>query len=168
MIHKLYEASAAGVRVELLVRGISCLIPQVPDQSENIEQRGIVDRDLEHARVYVFGNGGEEKVFIASSDWMARNLDRRVEVGFPLLDPKIRAEVRHLLDLQRQDNVKSRDFHNNFIGHDDKNAPQVRAQLATYEYLKKLKPAAKNAATKAAPVSKAAPKKAATKKPTAK
>jgi polyphosphate kinase len=129
----------------------------VPDQSENIEQRGIVDRYLEHARVYVFGNGGEEKVFIASSDWMARNLDRRVEVGFPLLDPKIRAEVRYLLDLQRQDNVKSRDFHNNFIGHGDKNAPQVRAQLATYEYLKKLKSGTKasKSTTTAAPKSSA-------------
>ncbi|SMB95287.1 Polyphosphate kinase [Hymenobacter roseosalivarius DSM 11622] len=163
MIHKLYEASAAGVRVELLVRGISCLIPQVAGQSENIEQRGLVDRYLEHARVYVFGNDGDEKVFVASSDWMARNLDRRVEVGFPILDPKIRAEVRHLLDLQRQDNVKSRDFYNNFIGQDDKKAPQVRAQLATYEYLKKLSKArtAEKAPTK--PASKKAPRK----KPTA-
>lgn len=137
IIRKLYEASEAGVRIELLVRGVSCLIPEVAGQSENIQQRGLVDRYLEHARVYVFGNGGEEKVYVASADWMARNLDRRVEVAFPILDAELRAEVRLLLDLQRHDNVKSRDFHNQFIGADDPTAPPVRAQLETYEYLKK-------------------------------
>ncbi|WP_022821831.1 polyphosphate kinase 1 [Hymenobacter norwichensis] len=138
MILKLYEASEAGVRVELLIRGISCLIPGVPGQSSNISQRGIVDRYLEHARVYVFGNGGEEKIYVASSDWMARNLDRRVEVAFPILQDDLRKEVRHLLDLQRQDNVKSRDWQNNFLSADSPNAPQVRAQSDTYAYLKKL------------------------------
>ncbi|TGD81572.1 polyphosphate kinase 1 [Hymenobacter wooponensis] len=138
MILKLYEASQAGVRIELLIRGISCVIPDLPGQSENISQRGLVDRYLEHARVYVFGNGGHEKVYVASSDWMARNLDRRVEVAFPILQDDLRAEVRHLLDLQRQDNVKSRDCHNNFIGQDDVEAGKVRAQFETYEYLKKL------------------------------
>ncbi|WP_400193285.1 polyphosphate kinase 1 [Hymenobacter sp. B81] len=136
MIRKLYEASRAGVRVELLIRGISCLVPGVPGQSETISQRGIVDRYLEHARVYVFGNGGEEKVYVASADWMSRNLDRRVEVAFPIYDPDVRAEVRHLVDLQRQDNVKSRDWQNNLLtGPQD--APAVQAQNATYEYLKK-------------------------------
>jgi len=138
MILKLYEASQAGVRIELLIRGISCLIPGAPGQSENIQQRGMVDRYLEHARIYVFGNQGEEKVYVSSADWMARNLDRRVEVAFPILDPAVKAEVRYLLDLQRQDNVKSRDWHNHFIGQDDPNAPRVRAQFATYDYLKKL------------------------------
>ncbi|MBC6991069.1 polyphosphate kinase 1 [Hymenobacter sp. BT491] len=153
MILKLYEADQAGVRVELLIRGISCLVPGLEGQSANIQQRGLVDRYLEHARVYVFGNGGEEKVYVASSDWMSRNLDRRVEVAFPILDPKLRAEVRHLLDLQRQDNVKSRDCHNNFLGQEDPNAPQVRAQFATYDYLKKLgsKPAPKPKAALPAP-----------------
>jgi len=134
MIKRLYQASQAGVRVELLIRGISCL---VPDVNENISQQGIVDRYLEHARVYVFGNGGEELVYVASADWMARNLSRRVEVAFPILDDKLRAEARLLLDLQRQDTVKSRDYHNNFIQAEDDAVP-VRAQLATYEYLKKL------------------------------
>ncbi|GAB2772330.1 polyphosphate kinase [Hymenobacter luteus] len=138
MILKLYEASQAGVRVELLIRGISCLIPELPGQSENIRQRGMVDRFLEHARVYVFGNGGEEKVYVASADWMARNLDRRVEVAFPILQPDLRAEVRHLLDLQRQDNVKARDFHNRFIGPEDTAAARIRSQFDTYEYLKSL------------------------------
>ncbi|TGE27350.1 polyphosphate kinase 1 [Hymenobacter metallicola] len=138
MIKKLYEASEAGVRIELLIRGISCLVPQLEGQSANIQQRGMVDRYLEHARVYVFGNNGKEKVYVASSDWMARNLDRRVEVAFPIYNDELRAEVRHLLDLQRQDNVKSRDFHNNFLGQDDPNAPQIRAQFETYAYLRKL------------------------------
>ncbi|SNR54231.1 polyphosphate kinase 1 [Hymenobacter mucosus] len=143
MILKLYEASQAGVRVELLIRGISCLVPDLPGQSENISQRGMVDRYLEHARVYVFGNGGEEKVYVASSDWMARNLDRRVEVAFPILQDDLRAEVRYLLDLQRQDNVKSRDFHNRFIGQEDVEAGRVQAQLETYQYLKKIATAKK-------------------------
>ncbi|UYZ62682.1 polyphosphate kinase 1 [Hymenobacter weizhouensis] len=144
MILKLYEASQAGVRVELLIRGISCAVPGLKGQSENISQRGLVDRFLEHARVYVFGNGGEEKVYVASSDWMARNLDRRVEVAFPILQDDLRAEVRHLLDIQRQDNVKSRDWQNHFLGQDDPAAPQVRAQFATYHYLKKLSEKRKN------------------------
>jgi len=139
MILKLYEASRAGVRVELLVRGISCLVPNAEGFSEAISQQGIVDRYLEHARIYVFGNGGEELVYVASSDWMTRNLSRRVEVAFPILDDKLRAQLRHLLDLQRQDNVKSRDFHNRFVGADQPDTPPVQAQLATYEYLKGLK-----------------------------
>ena len=142
MILKLYEASEAGVRVELLIRGISCLIPELPGQSHNIQQRGIVDRFLEHARVYVFGNGGQEKVYTASADWMSRNLDRRVEVAFPILQDDLRAEIRHLLDLQRQDSVKSRDWQNNFVGpttpHDLGEENQLRAQFETYAYLQKL------------------------------
>ena len=135
MIAKLYEASQAGVRVELVVRGIGCLVPGQPGQSENIQQRGLVDRYLEHSRVYVFAHGGAEKVFVSSADWMTRNLDRRVEVAFPILDDALRAEVRHLLDLQRQDNVKARDFENQFIPAAAGEKP-VRAQEATYAWLK--------------------------------
>ncbi|WP_303310038.1 polyphosphate kinase 1 [Hymenobacter sp. BT730] len=139
MILKLYEASQAGVQIELLIRGISCAVPRVSGQSENIQHRSLVDRYLEHARVYVFGNGGQEKVYVASADWMARNLDRRVEVAFPLYDPAVRREVRDLLDLQRQDNVKSRDFDNCFISPDAEGTPRLQAQTATYAYLKKTK-----------------------------
>ena len=145
MIAKLYEASQAGVRVELLIRGIGCLVPGQAGLSENITQRGLVDRYLEHARVYVFGNGGEEKVYVSSADWMSRNLDRRVEVAFPLLDEAMRAEVRQLLDLERADNVKARDFENQFVAAAD-GKPRVRAQEAQREYLAGLsarKPAAK-------------------------
>ncbi|MFD1468536.1 polyphosphate kinase 1 [Hymenobacter caeli] len=139
LITKLYAASKAGVRVELIVRGIGCLVPGQPELSENIAQRGLVDRNLEHSRVYVFGNGGAEKVFVSSADWMTRNLDRRVEVAFPLFDETLRAEVRQLLDFQRADNVKARDFDNCFIGPEPADAPRVRAQEATYQWLKKRK-----------------------------
>ncbi|GAC1373021.1 MAG: polyphosphate kinase 1 [Hymenobacter sp.] len=138
MIAKLYEASQAGVRVELLVRGIGCLVPGQPGLSEHISQRGLVDRYLEHSRVYVFGHGGAEQVYVSSADWMTRNLDRRVEVAFPILDEGLRAEVRHLLDLQRHDNVKARDFENRFILPVAGEKP-LRAQEATYAWLKGLK-----------------------------
>jgi polyphosphate kinase len=137
MIAALYEASQAGVRVELLIRGIGCLVPGEPGLSENITQRGLLDRYLEHARIYVFGNGGEEKVYVSSADWMSRNLDRRVEVAFPLLDETLRAEVRHLLDLERADNVKARDFNNTYCLPAE-GQPLVRAQEAERQYLQKL------------------------------
>jgi polyphosphate kinase len=137
MIAALYEASQAGVRVELLIRGIGSLVPGQPGLSENISQRGLVDRYLEHARIYVFANGGEEKVYLSSADWMTRNLDRRVEVAFPLLDEMLRAQVRQLLDLERADNVKARDFDNHLLLSAE-GEPPVRAQEAQYQYLKKL------------------------------
>ena len=137
LIARLYAASQAGVRIELLIRGIGCLVPGQSGLSEHISQRGLIDRFLEHARIYVFGNGGEEKVFLSSADGMTRNLDRRVEVAFPLLDAAVRAEVRALLDLERADNVKARDFENQFI-QPQPNQPLVRAQEATYQHLKRL------------------------------
>ena len=138
MIAALYQASRAGVRVELLIRGIGCLLPGLPDLSDTIRQRGLLDRYLEHARVYVFGNGGQEKVYLSSADWMTRNLDRRVEVAFPVLEDALRAQVRHLLDLERQDNVKARDFANQLPTPPGPAEPAVRAQQAQYQYLKKL------------------------------
>jgi polyphosphate kinase len=137
MIAALYEASHAGVRVELFIRGIGCLVPGQPGFSEHISQRGLLDRYLEHARIYVFGNGGKEKVYVSSADWMGRNLNRRVEVAFPLLDETLRAEVRHLLDLERADNVKARNFDNTYVLPAE-GQPLVRAQEAQYQYLKKL------------------------------
>ncbi|MGI4870016.1 MAG: polyphosphate kinase 1 [Janthinobacterium lividum] len=137
MIAALYEASQAGVRIELLIRGIGCLVPGEPGLSETITQRGLLDRYLEHARLYVFGNGGQEKVYVSSADWMGRNLSRRVEVAFPLLHEDIRAEVRHLLDLERADNVKARDF-DNHLPQVPEGEPLLRAQEAEYAYLQKL------------------------------
>ncbi|WP_082084007.1 polyphosphate kinase 1 [Paenibacillus beijingensis] len=107
MIDKLYEASGAGVQIELIVRGICCLCPGIPGQSENIKVRSIVDRFLEHSRLYYFKNGGNDEVWLSSADWMTRNLSRRIEVMCPVSDPAIRQIITLLLTLQLKDNVKS-------------------------------------------------------------
>ena len=136
MINKLYEASQAGVNVQLIVRGICSLIPGIEGVSDNIHAISIVDRFLEHARVYIFGNGGQERIYLASADWMTRNLDRRIEVVFPIYHPKIRKELRHIIDLQLSDNQKARMIDeiqmNAYVSND---APPVRAQVATYRFL---------------------------------
>ncbi len=108
MIDELYLASAAGVPVRLIVRGICCVRAGVPGLSENISVISIIDRYLEHARIYYFENDGQPEIFLASADWMPRNLDRRVEVAFPILAAEGRQQVRQILDLQWSDNVKSR------------------------------------------------------------
>jgi polyphosphate kinase len=108
MIELLYEASRAGVEVDIIVRGICRLVPGVPGVSERIRARSIVDRCLEHARAYVFHNGGDPLVFAASADWMTRNLDRRVEVAFPIYHEDVRAQVMEMLRLQLADNVRAR------------------------------------------------------------
>ncbi|MFK7740827.1 MAG: polyphosphate kinase 1 [Planctomycetota bacterium] len=109
IILALYEASRAGVKVELCVRSVCCLRPGVPGLSENITVTTIVDRFLEHSRVYYFENGGDPKVYLSSADWMIRNLDRRVEVATPVLDPKLRHRVvEEVLNISLRDNVKAR------------------------------------------------------------
>ncbi len=108
MIDKLYEASNAGVRIKLIVRGICCLVQGVQGMSENIEAVSIVDKFLEHARVYIFGNGGKELMYLSSADWMNRNLDHRIEVAFPIYDKEIREELRHIMNIQLADNTKAR------------------------------------------------------------
>ncbi|HLW49534.1 MAG TPA: polyphosphate kinase 1, partial [Sphingobacteriaceae bacterium] len=133
-IQKLYEANNHGVRIQLIVRGMCCLIPGQAGYSEHITVRSIVDRFLEHARVWIFGNGGNEEVFLASADLMSRNIDRRVEVGFPILDPEIRKEIRDIIDMQLRDNTKAREIniHNNnrYIGARSK--IRHRAQIDIY------------------------------------
>ncbi|MDA8692895.1 polyphosphate kinase 1 [Saprospiraceae bacterium] len=108
MINLLYEASSAGVRVQLLIRGICCLVPGVIGMSENIHIVSVVDRFLEHGRVYIFGNGGKEIMYIGSADMMTRNLDHRVEVLTPILDADIHEKIKATLDLQFDDQVKAR------------------------------------------------------------
>ena len=108
MIKLLYKASNAGVKVRLLVRGICCLVPGVKGQSENIIVTSVIDRFLEHARVYLFANGGEEKVYIGSADWMTRNLQHRIEVIVSLLDKDVIEKLKDILKLQLNDTVKSR------------------------------------------------------------
>lgn len=108
MIEKLYEASNAGVKIQMIVRGICCLVPGVPGLSENIEVISILDRFLEHARIYYFANNGKEELYTASADWMSRNLFRRIEVAMPIKDPALKAEMKKVLAIQLADNSKAR------------------------------------------------------------
>jgi polyphosphate kinase len=108
MIEELYAASQAGVEIDLIVRGICCLRPGVPGVSDRIRVISIIDRYLEHARVFYFANGGQPEYWLASADWMPRNLDRRVEVAFPLVEPKLQDRVRDILEAQLIDTVKAR------------------------------------------------------------
>jgi polyphosphate kinase len=108
LIEELYAASAAGVSIDLIVRGICCLRPGVPGLSEGIRAISIIDRYLEHARILYFENGGQPEYFLSSADWMPRNLDHRVEVAFPILDPRLQARIREILEVQLADNVKAR------------------------------------------------------------
>jgi polyphosphate kinase len=108
MIEKLYEASRAGVKIKLIIRGICCLVPGVPGMSENIEVRSVVGRFLEHTRIFTFNNNGQPRVFLSSADWMTRNLDRRIELLFELYRDELKTEMCSLLELYWKDNVKSR------------------------------------------------------------
>lgn len=108
MIDKLYEASQAGVKIEMIIRGICCLIPGVKGLSENITAISIVDRYLEHSRFLIFHNNGKPHYFLTSADWMERNLDKRIEVGVPVKDPSIRKEIDTVFDYQWRGSVKSR------------------------------------------------------------
>lgn len=108
MIRKLYDASGAGVKVKLIIRGICSLVPGVKDLSENIEVFSIVGRFLEHSRIFIFANGGDEKVFISSADWMTRNIDKRIEVSVPIYDKKLKSDINDMIAMQCKDNVKSR------------------------------------------------------------
>ena len=110
IIEALYEASAAGVEIDLIVRGICRLRPGLPGRSETIRVTSIVGRFLEHARIFSFANGGAPEYYIGSADWMARNLDARVEAAVPIEDPRLREEIQTILDLQLADNVKAWDM----------------------------------------------------------
>jgi len=107
IIASLYQASCAGVKIELIVRGICCLKAGVPGLSENIHVRSIVGNFLEHSRIFYFYNDGREEVYMGSADWMPRNLDRRVEIMFPVEDPALRDRLCHMLEVQLEDNVKA-------------------------------------------------------------
>ena len=107
IIAALYEASAAGVEIDLIIRGICCLKTGIPGVSETIHVRSIVGNFLEHARIFYFRNGGNEEFYMGSADWMPRNLDKRVEIMFPVEDPVLREKVRHILQVQLDDNVKA-------------------------------------------------------------
>ena len=107
VIAALYEASSAGVKIDLLIRGICCLKVGIPEVSEHISVRSIVGNFLEHSRIFYFHNGGQEEVYCASADWMPRNLEKRVEILFPIEQENLKKEVIHILDVEFQDNVKA-------------------------------------------------------------
>ncbi|MES2765288.1 MAG: polyphosphate kinase 1 [Bacteroidota bacterium] len=108
IIKALYKASQKGVQIRLLIRGICCLRPGIAGVSENIEVRSIIGRFLEHSRIFIFKNGGDEEMFISSADWMPRNLDRRVELMVPIFEPRLKDCLKNILQIYWQDNVKSR------------------------------------------------------------
>ncbi len=141
MVDKLYEASRAGVKIQLIIRGICCLVPGVKGMSENIEAISVVDKFLEHSRLFVFCNEGDAKIYISSADWMTRNLDYRVEVGCPIYDEDIKRELLDTFDISWKDNVKARIFNVEQDNAYRRNRNgKLRSQFAKYDYyLNKLK-----------------------------
>jgi polyphosphate kinase len=137
MIDKLYDASRAGVKIQLIIRGICCLIPRIKGMSDNIEAISIVDNFLEHSRVFIFGNQGKPEVYISSADFMTRNIDARVEVTCPIYDEKIKLELIESFDVGWKGNVKAR-FHSEKLDNKyrvrDENERVFRAQIETYNY----------------------------------
>ena len=137
MVEKLYEASQAGVDISLVVRGNCSLITGIPGVSDNIRINGIIDRYLEHSRIFVFASGGEEKVFIGSADWMPRNLNNRIEVITPVYDPEIKEEMKRIVDYGFKDTMQGRivdgSGENLFREPEEGEAP-FRSQEALYNY----------------------------------
>lgn len=132
-INKLYEASEAGVKIDLIIRGICSVVPDQP-YSKNIRIIRIVDSNLEHARIWVFNNEGNKEVYMTSADWMNRNINRRIEVAFPIEEENMKNMVLDILNLQLNDNVKARIVDSNLVNQkiiNDK--PPIRSQWATYE-----------------------------------
>lgn len=138
MMDKLYEASKAGVKIRLIIRGIYGLKTDDPELSKNIEAISIVDKYLEHSRVLLFGNGGDEKFFIASADWMPRNLNRRIEVACPIYSNEIKEELRQMLKIQLKDNSKARILNNELSNNYNRQeiGSRFRAQEDFYNYIK--------------------------------
>ncbi|GFZ94727.1 polyphosphate kinase [Aquaticitalea lipolytica] len=140
MIDKLYEASRAGVKIQMIIRGICCLVPGIKDMSENIEVISIIDKFLEHTRLLIFCNDDKPKVYISSADWMTRNIENRVEVTCPIYDEDIKQELLDIFEICWNDNVKARIINSTQDNPYVRNKlPKTRTQFATYNYyLKKL------------------------------
>lgn len=138
LINKLYSASSAGASIRIIVRGMCSLIPNVKGVSDNISVISIIDQFLEHPRVMLFHNQGEQSLYISSADWMERNIDERVEVACPIYDETLKNRIIKTLELQLQDNQKARIINhsqnNEYVGHHD--VPPMRSQLAIYDYLR--------------------------------
>ncbi|NAW64926.1 polyphosphate kinase 1 [Photobacterium halotolerans] len=138
LINRLYQASSAGVRIDMIIRGMCSLVPGITGISDNIRIISIVDRFLEHPRVMVFENNGEPEVFISSADWMTRNIDNRIEVGCPIRQPELKQKIIDILNIQFSDTVKARildkSMSNNYVPRGNKR--KIRSQIAIYDYLK--------------------------------
>lgn len=138
MIARLYEASSAGVQIKLIIRGICSLVPNQVGYSENIEVISIIDRYLEHARIYYFYNNGEDQLYLSSADWMTRNLFYRIECAFPIYDAQLRKEIKDFLDIQLKDNVKARIIDGKLTNaYKENNASPWRSQHRLYLYYQK-------------------------------
>ena len=144
LIDKLIEASQNGVQVDLIVRGICCLKPQIPDMTENIRVVSVVGRFLEHSRIYRFGVGDAEKIYIASADFMTRNTIRRVEVATPIYDEKIRERIRYIFDMIMKDDEKGKEqnaqglYENRVINEISVNSQEVFYQDAYDRWVKEV------------------------------
>jgi polyphosphate kinase len=139
IIKKLYEADMAGVKVRMIVRGVCSLIPGIPNMSKNISGISIVDRFLEHDRVYIFHNGGNEKIFLSSADWMKRNLSRRIEVAFPIYNNDLKKQIIEIINIKLADNVKARiinEKQTNEFRNSEGSEPH-HSQYEIYDYFKK-------------------------------
>lgn len=137
IIEKLYQASRAGVKIKLIIRGICSLVPGIAGVSENIEAISIVDKFLEHNRVLVFYNLGKQDTYIGSADLMTRNLDHRIEIVLPILDEKVKKQLLQIMDLQWQDNVKARIFdatQSNVLKTKTPKEKALRSQDAIYDF----------------------------------
>ncbi|MEO8398646.1 MAG: polyphosphate kinase 1 [Ignavibacteriaceae bacterium] len=139
MINKLYEASEMGVKIFIIVRGICCLIPGIKGLGKNIQVYSIIDKYLEHARIFLFNNSGNPLIYCGSADWMRRNLSNRIEVVFPVYDKLIKKEIEEILNIQMNDNVKARiidkDQENNYKKNNGDE--EIRSQFAMYDYFLK-------------------------------
>lgn len=140
MISALYEASQAGVKITLIIRGICSLVAGIPGISENITAFSIVDRFLEHSRIYIFENKGNEKIYFSSADWMVRNLEHRIETAIPVYNKELRHMIKVIMQIQINDNIKSRSLHNKRVNdyRELQNDLAVRSQVETYYYIKRL------------------------------
>ncbi|EJU9866172.1 polyphosphate kinase 1 [Vibrio vulnificus] len=138
LISRLYEASSAGVKIRMIIRGMCSLVPGLEGLSDNIEIISIIDRFLEHPRILVVHNDGEPLVYISSADWMERNIDNRIEVMSPVRDPRIKQRIIDILNIQFTDTVKARridkEMSNNYV--ERGNRKKIRSQIAIYDYLK--------------------------------
>jgi polyphosphate kinase len=137
LIDKLYEAAKAGVKVKMVIRGIFCLLTENKKFKHHIQAISIVDEYLEHSRIMIFCNGGKERTFISSADWMVRNIDHRVEVACPIFEKNIQQEIKDIIQIQLKDNIKARILDNGLSNQyvNPRNTKKIRSQVETYNYL---------------------------------